>query len=185
MAAKPGNKNALGNQGGRSSLYKEEYADQAYKLTLLGFTDKQLATFFNVNKATINNWKKEHIEFLDSVTRGKAMADGEVAASFYKRATGYEFTEVTFEKVDNKQVLELTPNELVTTDAYKKKIVVRHLPPDAGAALNWLKNRQKDLWRDKQDLEIDFEKLSDAELDLLIERITNGKNYEIMARKQK
>lgn len=31
----------------------------------------------------------------------------------------------------------------------KKKIVTKMVAPDPGAALNWLKNRQKKLWRDK------------------------------------
>ncbi|MNQ95572.1 hypothetical protein D3C85_1111360 [compost metagenome] len=28
-----------------------------------------------------------------------------------------------------------------------------YYPPDAGAAMNWLKNRQGKKWRDKQDIE--------------------------------
>ena len=30
---------------------------------------------------------------------------------------------------------------------------VEHYPPDTGAAMAWLKNRQKGKWRDKQDIE--------------------------------
>ena len=77
-----------------------------------------------------------------------------VAEGFFKRATGYAYTETTFEKIDDKVTLELTPNEVITQDAYRKKIVTKHLPPDAGAALNWLKNRQPDKWRDKQEVEV-------------------------------
>lgn len=172
MAAKKGNNST--SRAGAPSKYKPEYANQAYKLTLLGFTDDQLAKFFSVKKSTINNWKREHEQFLDSVTRGKAVADGEVAASFFKRATGYEFTEVTFEKIDGKAALEITPTELITTDAYKKKVVTKHLPPDAGAALNWLRNRQKKLWRDKDDFNPD--KFSDQQLQQVIDWLTNVKN---------
>jgi len=49
-------------------------------------------------------------------------------------------------------------------------VVTKHLPPDAGAALNWLKNRQKELWRDKQ--EIAFELMTDEQLDAIVYKLT-------------
>lgn len=42
--------------GGRPSKYREEYADQARKLCLLGATDADLASFFEVNEDTVNEW---------------------------------------------------------------------------------------------------------------------------------
>ncbi|SDY78195.1 hypothetical protein [Nitrosomonas sp. Nm33] len=39
---------------GRPTSYRPEYAEQAYKLCLLGATDKQLAEFFNVVESTIS-----------------------------------------------------------------------------------------------------------------------------------
>lgn len=42
---------------GRPTLYREEYAEQARKLCLLGTTDAELADFFNVAVDTINEWK--------------------------------------------------------------------------------------------------------------------------------
>ena len=159
------------NKGGAPTKYKDEFADQAYKLCLLGHTDKELATYFEVEEQTINNWKKEYADFASSIKKGKDIADANVAESFYKRANGYDFEEVTFEKIDNKVNLEATATNLITTDAYKKKIVTKHLPPDASAALNWLKNRQKNLWRDKQVIETEFDKLSDEDLDKLYNKI--------------
>ncbi len=43
--------------------------------------------------------------------------------------------------------------------------------PDTGAITMWLKNRQKDLWRDKQNHEFGFEKLTDEQLDEIVNRI--------------
>lgn len=154
MPALEGNQYAVGNEGGRPSPYKSEYADQAYKLCLLGATDEELADFFEVDERTINRWKDQHEEFCQSLRRGKIVADSEVAASYYKRATGYEYTETTFEKVDSKLTLEITPDEMIVQDAYKKKIVVKQLPPEPGAALNWLKNRQPKKWRESIDLNV-------------------------------
>lgn len=123
---------------GRPSKYIEDYNEQAYKLCLLGATDAELADFFEVSEKTINTWKGKHEEFLQSVTRGKIIADAEVAHSFHKKAKGYSYVESTYED-KGKDDLSLT------------KEVHKEMPPDAGAALNWLKNRQPKKWRDKQE----------------------------------
>lgn len=56
---------------GRKSSYKEEYANQALKLCLLGAIDKELAEFFGVSEQTLNKWKKDFPEFLESLKKGK------------------------------------------------------------------------------------------------------------------
>ncbi|MDC9598767.1 terminase [Xenorhabdus anantnagensis] len=120
----------------RPTKYQEAYAEQARKLCLLGYTDKELADFFEVSESTLNNWKHEHPEFLESIKKGKAVADGEVAAKLFHRATGYEHPEDDIRAVDGKIVI--TPT-------------TKHYPPDTTAAIFWLKNRQKSHWRDKID----------------------------------
>ena len=157
-----------GTKAGRPSKYKAAYAQEAYELCLLGLTDAQLAEHFEVNADTIHEWKKVHPEFSESVRKGKIQADSKVAAALYKRALGFSYDEITFEKVDNKTNLEITPNALITQDAYKKKIVTKLVIPDTGAQMNWLKNRQKELWRDN---DIDFDKLTDEQLDRVLDRI--------------
>ncbi|EBI4320608.1 terminase [Salmonella enterica] len=126
------------NKGGRPSAYREEFAEQARKLCLLGATDKELAEFFEVSEATINNWKLVHYEFLESIKRGKQIADGEVADRLYQRAMGFIAPDIDIRVIENK-IVE-TPLE-------------KYYPPDTAAAIFWLKNRQKDKWRDKQDHE--------------------------------
>jgi hypothetical protein len=69
---------------GRNSLYCEDYADQAFKLCLLGAIDEELADFFGVSIATIYNWKNEHPAFLEATIAGKVKADAEVAHSLYR-----------------------------------------------------------------------------------------------------
>lgn len=138
MAAPKNNKNAVGNNGGRPILYKEEYAEQAYKLCLLGATDSELADFFFVTETTINNWKKNYVEFFESVTRGKVQADAEIANSFYNRAKGFE--------IDSEKIFQ-SDGLIIRADTKT------YFPPDAGAALNWLKNRQPKKWRDKTEVE--------------------------------
>ena len=132
---------------GRPTRYKAEYAEQSYKLCLLGYTDKELATFFNVCEATINNWKLNHSDFLESLKKGKALADGEIVDSLYNRALGYEHPD---EHISNFQ------GEITKTK------IIKHYAPDTTACIFWLKNRQPDKWRDKQvvniSLDEEFEK---------------------------
>jgi len=125
---------------GRPTKYKKEYAQQAYKLCLLGATDADLASFFEVNEDTINEWKKVHLEFSESIKKGKEIADAEVANKLYHRALGYEH-----------------PEDKIFNDSGKPLIVptIKHYPPDPTAAIFWLKNRQPGRWRDKQEFAID------------------------------
>lgn len=122
---------------GRPSRYKQEYAEQARKLCLLGHTDAELADFFGVAESTINKWKKDHSEFSESIKRGKAVADSEVAAKLFHRATGYEHPEDDIKSCDGRIIV--TPT-------------IKHYPPDTTAAIFWLKNRQSKKWRDKQEI---------------------------------
>ncbi|PTQ86884.1 hypothetical protein [Nitrosomonas ureae] len=119
---------------GKPSLFKEEYIDQVYKLCMLGATDKELADFFNIAESTLNLWKKEYPLFMESLTRGKTMADADMAVSLYKRGIGYSHPET---HVSNYRG-EITLTELT-----------KHYPPETGAAFLWLKNRQPKKWKDK------------------------------------
>ncbi|MBH1909618.1 terminase [Serratia ureilytica] len=121
----------------RPTKYQEAYAEQARKLCLLGYTDAELASFFEVSEATINNWKLEHPEFLESIKKGKAVADGDVASTLFNRAIGYTAKEKREEK---------------TADGFKEVDAEKHVPGDVTAMIFWLKNRQKDKWREKQDV---------------------------------
>ncbi|NOV28022.1 helix-turn-helix domain-containing protein [Cupriavidus necator] len=128
-----------GKPGGRETLYQEQYAEQAYKLCLLGATDKELADFFGVVEKTIYNWKDAQPEFLQSITRGKMMADAQVAESLFKRALGYSHPAVKI----------MTVNGAVVHEDYTE-----HYPPDTPAASLWLRNRQPEKWRDKVQQEL-------------------------------
>lgn len=141
MPAPKGNKYAAGNPGGgRPSLYKPEYAEQARKIMLLGATDAELADVLGVSEGTINSWKHEHQEFFESLKKGKMVADANVADRLYQRAMGYEHKAV----------------KIVADAKTKEDHVVEYTEryaPDTTAAIFWLKNRRPKEWRDKQELE--------------------------------
>ena len=75
------------NPGGRPTRYREEFAEEAKKLCLLGLDDEKLAKYFEVNVSTLNRWKLAHPQFRASIKEGKDIADGEVVHSLYKNAT--------------------------------------------------------------------------------------------------
>lgn len=126
-------------KAGQPTLYRVEYAEWAMKLAKLGATDKELAEAFEVAESTIANWKNAHTEFMDSIKKGRKIADAEVASKLFHRATGYEHPEDDIKSV---------AGEIVITPT------IKHYPPDTTAAIFWLKNRRPDLWRDKVDSEI-------------------------------
>lgn len=119
---------------GRPSSYDPKYVGQAFRLALLGLTNKQIAQAFGCSTATLHKWGKEHPEFLSALNNGKDVADGQVAVSLYQRATGYEH--------DDEHIHVLRDGTVVKVPTKKK------YPPDTTAAIFWLKNRQRKLWRD-------------------------------------
>lgn len=119
---------------GRPSKYKEEFPEQARKLCLLGARDADLAKFFGVMESTLNEWKKTHPEFSESLKAGKELADAVIADSLFQRAKGYSHKAVKIMVVD----------KTVVHEEYTE-----HYPPDPTSMIFWLKNRRPDLWRDK------------------------------------
>lgn len=146
---------------GRPTYYKPEFCEQVTKLCKLGATDKEIAGFFEVSESTLNLWKAEYPEFSESIKKGKIIADAEVAYSLHKRAVGYQYDEVTFEKIgpgEDKVEVGETGIESIKQDLYKKKVVTKEVPPDVAAQNIWLKNRRGKVaqeaqrWADRQEL---------------------------------
>jgi hypothetical protein len=69
----------------------------------------------------------------------KAPADDRVERSLYARANGYEYDAVK---------IFCNKDGVVTKVEYRE-----HLAPDTTACIFWLKNRRKDLWRERPEAE--------------------------------
>ena len=136
---------------GRPSKYQKEFDKQAFKLALLGAKDTQVADFFEVNADTIHEWKKQYPSFSESLKKGKLHADSLVAKSLYKRALGFKFNEVTYE--DILETIVDHEGDISRVPKTKIKTVKKYILPDTTAQIFWLKNRQQDQWRDKQEIE--------------------------------
>lgn len=126
--------------GGRPTLYDPAYAEQAKKVAELGATDAEIASFFEVDVRTIYRWKHDYPEFCQALKVGKNVADDRVERSLYQKAIGYEQEEVKIFMPAGKDSPVYAP-------------FVAKVAPDTTAAIFWLKNRRKEKWRDKQEVE--------------------------------
>ena len=124
--------------GGRPTKYRSDYhPEHAYNYCLLGATDVQLATFFDVDPATLYRWKRQYPEFANALWRGKVTADANVAAALYRRAVGYE--------QEGEKIFCMRDGKIFRA---KTKI---HLPPHVAACIFWLKNRQPQHWGNRRE----------------------------------
>lgn len=149
--------------GGRPSKYKVEFNSQAAKLCKLGATDRDLADFFQVNEDTINEWKLKHPEFSESIKEAKKEADQEVVKALFKRATGYthpavkifqrNFVRIKASPTNVEQEME-ADEEMEEDDRALIVPYTEHYPPDTTACIFWLKNRDRENWKDKHDHEL-------------------------------
>jgi hypothetical protein len=134
------------NKVGRPTEYKKEfvtsYAELAEKeCTLNGADDKKLAEYFGVCEKTINNWKIEHPEFLQSIKKGKREFDtNKVEVKLLEKALGYEHPDVKLFMHEGKVI---------------EHKIIKHYPPDSTAGIFWLKNRRPEDWRDIKAVELE------------------------------
>lgn len=127
--------------GGRPTDYRTKFNKQVEKLCLLGAKDKEIADFFEITEATLNNWKQKHPKFFESIRKGREMADATVAQSLYKKAIGYTVKtgEIEREKADGtKEIVPLT----------------KTVEPDQRSIEFWMRNRRPDLWRDQKNVDV-------------------------------
>ena len=142
---------------GRPSKYDNIDLKQVVVAGELGFTDLELCRLFDIKKSTLNKYKKQYPEFMDSLTEGKNVADEKVIRALYKRATGYSHPDTHIATYQG--TVNMTP-------------IIKHYPPDTTACIYWLRNRQQ--WIDKiepntfdSDIDIpkDIDSLSPKEID--------------------
>lgn len=121
--------------GGRPSKFSGEVARDALKLYAKGWIDQEVADFLEVAVATINNWKKDHPEFLESIKAVKVAWDNRVERRLAERAMGYSHEAVKIFCNKDGEITEAKYTE--------------HYPPDTAAGIFWLCNRQPDRWKQK------------------------------------
>lgn len=103
-----------------------------------GLTEEQIAQNIGISRQTLSEWKRDYADIGDAIKKGRAPVDIIVENALFKRATGYDWEETT--------------TEIDTNGKKHIKKITRHVPPDVGAIVFWLKNRRRDKWRDRPDL---------------------------------
>ena len=142
---------------GRPTKYDERFNDIAFQVCKeFGAIDIQLSKTLNISKATLNNWKKKHPNFLDSLKKGKDEYDvANVEVSLRERAIGYSHPDTH---------ISVWRGEVIVTE------ITKHYPPDPLSCIFWLVNRSGGRWKHVNKMDIDFgsnvqesfEKIADA-----------------------
>lgn len=131
-----------------------------------GLTDEQIAHNMGIGYSTLQAWKNEYQDILDSLKRGKEVVDRMVENALLKRALGYSYKETTRELVVDKDTGEA---EIKIT-----KIVEKEVVPDTTAQIFWLKNRKPKDWKDKPVYNADEDALK--RLDEVLEKLGGAGN---------
>ena len=124
-------------------MAKSKWPDVRSKLKLVekwaldGLTEKQIANNLGISHETMNQYKKLHTDFSEVIKKGREVMVLEIENALFKRAKGYEYEE--------KKVYTKTEDGVSTTYT---EITKKHQPPDVGAAIFILKNKDKENYSD-------------------------------------
>lgn len=141
-----------------------------------GLTLEDLAVAFGVTDRTIDNWVAAHPEFKEAIAHGRdAFDSNRVEKSLLQRALGYEFFETTYERAPVEDWDPETGEVKVEFQLIPTKKVHKQMAPDVVAQIFWLKNRLRDRWRDKQEIEHSATDLVTAIMEAR-KRVADGKN---------
>lgn len=132
--------------------YNEKtFPRRAEKYAREGLIDIQIAAKLGISETSYYNYQEQHLEFLESIKRGKSVIDNKVEAALLKRALGFEYDELKSEFLEgenkNKEGEDVKSSKTGTTKRVTK--TTKQVVPDTTAAIFWLKNRRSKDWRDK------------------------------------
>lgn len=113
-----------------------------------GLTDEQIAKNMGISTATLYNWKRDHLEILEALKKGKEVVDREVENALFERALGGTHEVKKTFKV--KRTFYDEEGRKCEKEELKTGIDEIYIPGDTTAQIFWLKNRKPEQWRDKQ-----------------------------------
>lgn len=128
---------AAAPQVGSETKFKPEFVEISKKVAALGATDREIADVLSVNVTTFHRWKIAHPELVKALKLGKEVPDEIARRSLFNRVKGYSY--------DSEQLF------VDKFGAEHRMPTVTHVPPDTVACIFWLKNRDPDNWRDRQE----------------------------------
>lgn len=125
-----------------SGLYPSDAPERAYRLALLGLTNKEIGVAFGIAVETVDDWMAAYPDFRAAIYAGRELADAEVVRALFQKAVGYEH------------------DEMITATYqgdFIDKVVTKKYAPDTAACIYWLNNRrrrQKEPWTNSQKMEL-------------------------------
>jgi len=131
---------------------RSKWPDVQEKLMLVekwardGLTKVQICKNLGISVAALNKFKKQHIELVNALKKGREIAVTEVENALFRRALGYDYEEV------KTSIRVVDGVETKFTEKTRK-----HMPPDVAACSILLKNKDKERgWSDNpQKLELE------------------------------
>jgi hypothetical protein len=129
---------------GRKTKYEDSFVTKVEELAKKGLHDYQIWESLGISHDSFYQYLNKYSEFSDALKRGRDVCVKTVESSLFKRAIGYEEIEET---------TEVKINEDGTTKPVMLKKVKKHYPPDVGAIAFYLKNKDSQNWRDKQEVD--------------------------------
>lgn len=138
------------NKGGRPSQYDDVDLEEVREWAKEGLTDFEISKRLGITTTTLYDWKNKFSEFADALKKAKKQADFRVENSLYQRALGYQYDEVTRERVP---IYDENGN-IIGHEVTETKVITKEVKPNVTAQIFWLKNRQPHKWKDKKDIDI-------------------------------
>ncbi|HEX2923711.1 MAG TPA: helix-turn-helix domain-containing protein [Chloroflexota bacterium] len=129
---------------GRNAKYMPDFhPEKAREYCKTGAGVVDLARHFGVTRRTIYSWARNYEEFYRALKEGVRIADDTVEHAAYRRAVGFEYTDVKVAKT-----VDAEGNVTTHTERIKRTV-----PGDVKMQRYWLANRRKDQWREKVEVE--------------------------------
>lgn len=101
-----------------------------------GLIDEQIASNIGVSYSTFREWKKRFPALSAVLKKSKDVVDRQVENALFKSAIGFEYEEETVTNA----------GDVVTVRKYSK--------PNTTAQIFWLKNRKRNQWTDKSEVDV-------------------------------
>lgn len=105
-----------------------------------GLTNEQIAENMGVNRDTLYDWQKKFPEFSDALKSTKEITVYEVEDALYKAAKGYWVEEST--------------TTITATGKKHTEIRKKWIAPNTTAQIFFLKNKDPENWRERNDISI-------------------------------
>lgn len=118
---------------GRPYLFTDLDKEKVRKLACRGWTEEEICDFFQIETVTWQNWKNENPEFFSSLIDWRKQYDERIEISLAESAMGYMHREDKVFMYNGLPVIVPT---------------IKHYPPNPTSMIFWLKNRQRETWRD-------------------------------------